>query len=269
MAYYFIGSILPYIALVVFTIGVLYRLGRWVGARIVHRIVLPPFSSTPTDVVVNIGAEAVFFRSMFRMDKKLWIGAWVFHVALFLVLSGHLVGIYTLGREFVYIGASVSLSTYLSDLLGLSSGLLIMLALLYLLYRRVTINEVRVISSTSDYLHLFLLLGIVVVGDIMRVFPATGIDYAPVRAWVTGIIMGAPVAMPQVPLFAVHMLLVQILLMVFPFSKLMHSLGMFANRWILHKMYLEPAPGMPGITAPAGEAYKPDFGSQAINGGVS
>ena len=81
--------------------------------------------------------------------------------------------------------------------------------------------------------------------------------------------MGSPVAFPQVPLFAVHMLLVQILMMVFPYSKLMHALGMFANRWILHKVYVDPAPGLPGITAPAGEAYRPFMGSQAIGGGVS
>ena len=269
MAYYFIGSVLPYVTLVVFTIGVLYRLGRWVGARIVHRIVLSPFSGTPTDVVVNIGAEAVFFRSIFRTDKKLWGGAWLMHVALFSVLGGHLLGIYTLGREFVYIGASETLSEHMSDLLGLTFGLLLLVMLLYLLYRRVTINEVRVISSPSDYLHLFLILGIVAVGDIMRLFPATGIDYFPVRVWVTGILTGAPVPFPQVPLFALHMLLVQILMMVFPFSKLMHSLGMFAERWILHKVYVDPAPGLPGITAPGGEAYQPAMGSQYVSGGVS
>jgi nitrate reductase gamma subunit len=269
LTYYFIGTVLPYITLAVFTAGVLYRLGRWVGARIVHRIVLSPFSATPADVVVNIGAEAVFFRSMFRHDKKMWGGAWLFHVALFAVLAGHLVGIYTLGREFMFLGASRNLSVHMSDLLGTTFGLLLLMTLLYLLYRRVTINEVRVISSPSDYLHLFLILGIVVDGDIMRLFPAVGIVYFPVRVWVTGILTGAPVPFPQVPLFAVHMLLVQILIMVFPFSKLMHSLGMFANRWILHKVYVDPAPGLPGVTAPAGEAYQPAMGSQYVSGGVS
>ena len=269
MVYYFIGTVLPYITLVVFTIGVLYRLGRWVGARIVHRIVLSPFSRTPSDVVVNIGAEAVFFRSMFRMDKKLWLGAWLMHVALFSVLAGHLLGIYTLGDEFTYIGATKVLSEHMSDLLGESFGLLLFVALLYLLYRRITIKEVRVVSATSDYLHLFLLIAIVGVGDLMRLVPAWGIEYFPVRQWVTGILMGSPVPFPQVPLFAVHLLLVQILMMVFPYSKLMHSLGMFANRWILHKVYVDPAPGLPGVTAPAGEAYQPFMGSQAIGGGVS
>lgn len=269
MVYYFIGTVLPYITLVVFTIGVLYRLGRWVGARIVHRIVLSPFSRTPTDVAVNIGMEAVFFRSVYRADKKLWGGAWLFHVALFSVLAGHLLGIYTLGMEFTYIGAAPSLSMFFSDLLGTVFGLLLLLALLYLLWRRVTINEVRVISAPSDYLHLFLLLAIVVVGDLMRLVPGAGVEYGPVRAWVTGILMGAPVAFPRVPLFAVHMLLVQILMIIFPFSKLMHSLGMFAERWILHKIYIDPAPGLPGITAPAGEAYRPFMGSQNVSGSVS
>ncbi|GBF33145.1 sulfite reduction-associated complex DsrMKJOP protein DsrM [Desulfocucumis palustris] len=73
---YFIMQIMPYIALTVFTLGMLYRLGRWAGARIVHNITLSPFPGTKTQAAAVIGSEVIFFRSLFKSDFALWLGAW-------------------------------------------------------------------------------------------------------------------------------------------------------------------------------------------------
>lgn len=267
---YFIMQILPYITLVVFTAGILYRLGRWAGARIVHNITLAPFPQSNSQVLGIFGSEVIFFRSLFSSDRGLWAGAWLMHMALFGAIAGHLVGIYFLGRQFVYIGMSAELSENMSSILGTSAGLALLAGLLYLLIRRLTIQKVKEVSGTSDYLQLVLLLAIVVVGNIMRLFHDFTMPYAPAKDYVAHLIMLQPLPLDhQVltnPFFVLHILFVQILLMVFPFSKLMHIPGMFVNRWIINRVYKDPAPGIPNVDVAA--ARQAGIGVPSGEGGV-
>lgn len=252
---YFILQILPYIALVIFTFGLLYRLGRWAGARIVHNITLSPFPQSNGQVLGILGAEVLFFRSLFSSDRALWAGSWVMHMALFAIIGGHVMGIYFLGRQFVYIGMSASLSEQISAIMGTSMGLVIFAGLLYLLIRRITVTKVREVTGTSDFLHLILLLTIVTIGNVMRLGDGLGISYAPVKDYVTHLVMLKPIPLNHEvftkPLFVLHLLFVQILLMIFPFSKLLHVFGMFAERWIINRVYKDPAPGLPNIDVAA------------------
>ena len=267
---YFILQILPYITVTVFTLGILYRLGRWAGARIVHNITLSPFPQNNGELLTLFGTEVVFFRSLFKSDFALWVGAWFMHIALFSIIGGHLMGIYFLGRQFVYIGMSPELSEQMSNILGISMGLLMFAGLLYLLYRRMSILKMKQVTGPSDYLHLLLLLAIVSVGNFMRLFPDFGIHYEPVKEFITHLIMLQPVPMDaevmHKPLFVTHFLLVQVLLMVFPFSKLMHVLGMFAERYIVNRVYKDPAAGLPNIDVAA--ARKAGLGIPSGEGGA-
>lgn len=256
---FFILQILPYITMVVFTFGLLYRLGRWAGSRIVHNITLSPFPQSNTQVLGIYASELIFFRSLFNFDRSLWVGGWLMHMALFAIIGGHFMGIYFLGRQFVYIGMSDHLSEQMSALLGTTMGLLMFAGLLYLLFRRLSVTKVKEVTGTSDYLHLILLLTIVTIGNIMRIFEHDlGITYAPVKDYVTHLVMLKPVpAGHEVftkPFFVLHLLFVQILLMIFPFSKLMHVFGMFADRWIINRVYKDPAPGLPNVDVAAARA---------------
>ncbi|MCL6636297.1 MAG: respiratory nitrate reductase subunit gamma, partial [Peptococcaceae bacterium] len=234
---FLILQILPYITITIFTIGVLYRLGRWAGARIVHNITLstPNFPRTTGEALVVAGTEIVLFKSLFQLDRALWFGGWPMHVALLNVLGGHFVGFYFLGRQFAFIpGISEHTSEQMSNFLGTSFGIVLFIALLYLLYRRLAVDYVKRVTLTSDYLHLLLLLAIVGVGDFMRLFPDYGIHYEPVKEYFTYLFALQPIPagaeILHKPMVAVHVLLVQVLLVVFPFSKLMHLFGMFGLR---------------------------------------
>ena len=248
---YVILQILPYITIAIFIVGIIYRLGRWARARIVHNITLstPEFPKSVTGAVAEAGTDIIFFKSLFNLDRGLWVGAWPMHVALGAILGGHFMGIYFLGKQFAFMpGITEQTSEQMSSLLGLTFGILIFFALLYLLYRRLAVDYVKKVSLTSDYLHLFLLIAIVSVGNFMRLFPGLGIEYTPVKEYVTNLLMFQPVPISaevmQKPLFAIHLLLVQVLLIVFPFSKLMHLLGMFGSKYIVTRPYHQPAPGM-------------------------
>lgn len=268
---YFIMQIMPYITLVVFTFGVLFRLGRWAGSRIVHNITLAPFPQRNSQVLGIFAAEAIFFRSLFSSDRALWVGAWFMHIALFSVIGGHLTGIYFLGKQFIYIGMSPELSKEMSALLGTSMGLIMFAGLVYLLFRRFTIAKVKEVTGASDYLMLILLLTIVTIGNIMRIFEHQfGLDYAPAKDFVAHLIMLQPLPLDHLaittPFFVLHIFFVQILLMVFPFSKLMHVFGMFANRWIINRVYRDPAPGLPNVDIAA--ARQAGIGVPSGEGGV-
>lgn len=248
---FLIVQILPYITVTILVAGLLYRLGRWASARIVHNIVLTPTPPTVGGAAFKYATETLLFRSMFKSDKSLWAGAWFMHIALLSIIGGHVLGFTFLGEQFKYIGTTPELSVYLSDLLGTTMGVVIWVALIYLLYRRLAIAEVKLVSNAGDYLMLLLIIVIVTLGNIMRLVPAYGTEYEVARTFFIqfGTFQAIEYAHFNI-VFILHLLAVQLLLIIFPFSKLLHSVGMFAERWIINRPYVEPAPGMPGANVP-------------------
>jgi len=270
-----IGQILPYITVTLFTLGILYRLGRWAGARIVHNITLSPWLQNNGQVAVRIGSEAFLFRNLFRFDLALWAGAILMHFALLNILGGHIVGFGFLGEQFALIpglGISPELSKEMSNLLGTIFGIVLFLTLLYLLIRRLTLTKVKQVTKPSDNLWLIYLLVLVGVGDVMRLFEASfGVEYQLVRDYIVALALFKPVVDMELlknGFFLVHFLLVQILLIVFPFSKLMHLFGMFSERWIVNRVYKDPAPGLPNIDVAAARAAGLGVPSDAAEEGV-
>ncbi|SFG87939.1 Nitrate reductase gamma subunit [Desulfotomaculum arcticum] len=269
-----IGQILPYITVTLFTLGILYRLGRWAGARIIHNITLSPWLQNNGQVAVRIGSEAFLFRNLFRFDKALWVGAILMHLALLNILGGHIVGFGFLGEQFALIpglGISPELSREMSDLLGTVFGILLFVALLYLLYRRYAIQAVRLVTKPSDNLWLIYLLVLVGVGNIMRLFHEFHVEYEVVRDYIVALALFQPVVNMEImesTFFLIHFLLVQILLIVFPFSKLMHLFGMFAERYIVNRVYKDPAPGLPNIDVAAARTAGLGVPSDAAEEGV-
>ncbi|MBO8137118.1 MAG: respiratory nitrate reductase subunit gamma [Desulfotomaculum sp.] len=267
---YLVLQILPYISVTIFVVGVMYRLGKWASARIVHNIVLTPAPPTLGGAAVNYAAEVALFRSLFKGDKSLWAGAWIMHFALLNIIGGHIVGFAFLGEQFKFIGTSAELSKEMSNLLGTTFGIVIWVALLYLLYRRFAINEVKLVSAPADYLHLLLLLGIVTCGNLMRLIPEYGVHYETAQTYFIQLATFQPVHLEHINfIFVLHLLLVQILMIVFPFSKLMHLFGMFAERWIINRPYVEPAPGLPGVKVSASSSTTTvTAGGKTTAGGV-
>jgi nitrate reductase gamma subunit len=105
---------------------------------------------------------------------------------------------------------------------------LFLVALAYLLYRRLVHAQVRYISLPSDYLALFLLIGIGLSGFWMRHVART--DVSAIKELATGLGRFAPVVPDGIsPLFLGHLFLVSALLVYFPFSKLVHAPGVFLS----------------------------------------
>ena len=117
------------------------------------------------------------------------------------------------------------------------------LALCYLLARRITNPMLRYISLAADYFPLLLILGIAISGILMRY--VYKVDIVAVKELVVSLVAMHPKvpAAGIAPIFYVHLFLVSALFAYFPFSKLMHAPGVFLspsrnmisnNRWVLH-----------------------------------
>ena len=117
------------------------------------KIPTTPAPVTKTGVVARMFREVVFFESLFRSNKTLWLFAFLFHMSLWLVLIRHL-------RYFVPMN---ELLLFLQPF-GRYAGFTMVIGLAGLWARRFLVDRVRYISAPSDHLILALLIGIGVSG---------------------------------------------------------------------------------------------------------
>lgn len=255
---YFIGQVLPYLAVAIFVAGVSYRVLGWLKVPVPFQLTLFPAPRGAVGRVAAIGTELALFKSLFHNDKRLWLWAWLLHVSLALVIGGHIVGIYFLMEQFTLIGVSAEASRQMSAVLGSTAGILLLAALAVLFYRRIAEPEVKRLSDPADYIDLLLLLSIVITGNHMR-FTTVHVDLPAIKAYLGGLIMLNPVPIPENWIFVSHFVLVNLLLIYFPFSKMLHFAGYLVNR----AMLTEAPPVYP---TPAGQSSRSPFtGARADN----
>lgn len=209
--------VLPYLSAGIFLVGVLYRFILWMKAPVPLRIVTTPAPKTRRGVAWRMAGDVLWFPSLIKADMPLWAAGWTFHMLLWMVLLRHL-------RYFLYPvpGWVEGIQTA-----GLYAGYLIPIPLAALLIRRLATERNLYISILGDYFSLFLLLGISVSGFLLGVFFRTYI--VDVKALALGLVHFNPVQVEVHWLFALHFLLVLVLLIYFPFSKLMHAGGLFLS----------------------------------------
>ena len=166
-------------------------------------------------VVLRLVREVVFFESLFKGNKWIWIFGWTFHFGLFLVTLRHL-------RYFV---DPVCLPIQLVQPFGMYGGLAMVAGLAGLWARRVLVDRVRYVTNPSDHLMLALLVAIGLSGLGMTF--VVHVDVVSVKQFFRGLLAFDLQPLPADPLLLLHLLLVAILMIVFPFSKLLHAPGLF------------------------------------------
>jgi len=212
-----IFNALAYLALIVFWVGVGLRIWRWLETPTPLKIPTTPAPKTQTGALARVLGEALLFRSLWRENLELWLGGWIFHVTMALVLLKHL-------RYFTYPIPNWVNALYQA---GVMAGEVMVVALLYLLARRIFMERVRYISLLSDYLLLALLILIPASGLWIKFQnPVLVVD---VKSFVLGLITLHPQPIPHHALFLTHIGLVIVLVIYFPFSKLMHAPGVFVS----------------------------------------
>ncbi len=208
-------ALLFYFATAVLVFGVAYRV--WLYARTPAPLKIPvtPAPLTPGGVVVRLAKEVVFFASLFRGNKWTWLFGWVFHFALLLVLLRHL----------RYFQEPVWTWVALIQPFGKYAAYAMVAGLIGLWARRFLVDRVRYISAPSDHLMLALLLAIALSGLAMKYFFHT--DIVALKAFFLGLLRFDLQPLPADGMLLVHLTLVALLMVIFPFSKLLHAPGLF------------------------------------------
>jgi nitrate reductase gamma subunit len=216
--------LLFYGAGLVFVIGLLYRIYEYAITSAPLKIPTTPAPLSRGGVVSRLFWEVVFFRSLFRGAKWIWLFGWIFHLALFVVLLRHL----------RYFTDPVWSWVELIQPFGIYAGFVMLVALMALWVRRIFVSRIRYISSVSDHLMLMLLITVVGSGLAMKYVMHT--DIVALKAFILGIMYfdwsplpgtGAGAGEPLNIALLLHLFLVAVLMFIFPFSKLIHAPGLF------------------------------------------
>ncbi len=211
-------ALLFYVATLILLAGLFYKIREYWRTPAPLKIPTTPAPTTRTGVVFRMGRELVFFESLFRSNKWIWIFGWMFHLGLLLVLASHL----------RYFTEPVWWWVALIQPFGKYAAFAMLGGLAGLWARRLLVDRVRYISTPSDHLMLALLVGIGITGAMMRYVTHT--DIVAVKAFFLGLMRFDWAHLQILPadfMLFVHLLLIVGLMIVFPFSKLLHAPGIF------------------------------------------
>lgn len=208
-------ALLFIVATLVLVLGLARKIAQYARTPAPLKIPTTPAPVTRGGVVLRLIREVVFFESLFKSTKWTWIFSWLFHMGLLLVLLRHL-------RYFI---DPVWLPIELIQPFGKYAAFAMVAGLAGLLVRRMFVDRVRYISAPSDYLWLLLLLFIGTSGALMTfvIHP----DVVGVKRYFVGLLTFSDGELPMDLLLLFHLALVAVLMLLLPFSKLLHIPGVF------------------------------------------
>lgn len=300
---YLFGVALPYLAMMIFLGGCVYRVVQWAKSPvpfaiqttcgqgksldfIKHNRLEAP--NTTAEVVARMFLEIVTFRSLFRNTKSeiydgpkityesskwLWVFALIFHYSFLSIVVRHMrlfldpipfwVDWLEIGDGLFQVGAP---NWYMSDV-GLLLGCLLLFS------RRLITRHVRFISLMNDYFPLVLIFAIGLTGILMRYFLRTDIDIVNIKQLTVGLVTLSPTIGAEIgAIFYIHLFLVCALLAYFPFSKLMHFAGVFLsptrNLKNNSRAVRHINPWNPRILPHSYAGYEDDFREYMVNAGI-
>ncbi len=189
----------PYVALVVFIIGTIYRYGH--------------------------GFKYSSLSSQLLETEKLFSASLSFHIGIIMIFLGHLLGFF-----FPSIFSSIGGSTLIIlEIIGVIFGVLAIIGLVLLFIRRHTNDRIKVVTNRMDTLIEALLIIQFALGVSVAVTSKWGLAWfaSDMTPYLRSIFMFNPdisaiVVMPL--LIKIHIVLAFIIILLVPFSRLVHFL---------------------------------------------
>ena len=252
------GVIIPYLSVLLFFVGFTWRIFDWMKSPVPFRIpttcgqakslkwIKRDELESPSGfwgVVGRMSLEVLFFRSLFRNNKAeiapgpslayasskwLWMAGLIFHWSLLVIVLRHYRFFLASIPGFVEFLESIDGFLQITLPTLYITDLLLVLAVTFLVLRRLASAQMRIISLSTDYFPLFLILAIALSGISMRYLDK--VDIVAVKVLVQGLVSFQFDAPGEIgAIFYVHLFLVCVLASYFPFSKLMHMGGIFLS----------------------------------------
>ncbi len=192
-----------YIVYAVFSLRLLWHMLLWIRASRATRSVYRFRQRTSFGTLLLMAADLLFFRRVMVANGPLWFGSLVFHLSFLLVSLAHL-------RFFTdpVPGCIQGLQTC-----GLIAGYMLPASVVYLLAIRILSTKERYLTY-HNYLVLGLVLGIGLTGLLIRTLFRT--DLLAVKDFAYGLLILHPLLLQDSLLFALHFVLVLLLVLVLP-----------------------------------------------------
>lgn len=210
-----IYAILFYAATALLVVGLALRIKMYASTPTPLKIPTMPAPLTKSGAAFRVFREVAFFESLFKSNRWIWIFAVLFHAGLALALLRHV----------RYFQADVWGVITLIQPLGIYGGIAMVVGLLGLWARRLVQERIRYITGPSDHLMLALLVLIGASGLNMKFLVHT--DIIQVKAFFLGLLRFNIQELPADGPLLIHLGAVAVLMIVFPFSKLLHVPGVF------------------------------------------
>ena len=210
-----IYGILFYIATIIFIVGLTVKIRQYATTVVPLKIPTTPAPTNRRGVILRMLREVFLFQSLFRANKWIWLFGWVFHVALLLIMFRHL----------RYFTEPVWSWVAVIQPFGIYAAFAFVFGLVALGIRRIVVERIRYITGPSDHFMILILLAIALSGLAMKYIAHT--DVIMVKAFMLGLMYFDIQPLPEDPAVLIHLGLVVLLMIVFPFSKLLHAPGVF------------------------------------------
>ena len=211
----FLFGVFPYIALAVLVLGSVLRFDR-------------------EQYTWRTGSSQLLRR------KQLVLGSVLFHIGILTIFGGHFVGLPPPIWVFDALGVPHGAKQILAIVAGGVAGVLCLVGGLLLLHRRLFDPRIRATSSFGDTAILVLLLAQLILG--LATIPVSaghldGHEMLKFMSWAQGVFTFRPGVAAYVadvhPIFKAHLVLGMTILLVFPFTRLVHMLS--APVWYLNR----------------------------------
>ncbi|MEZ5831825.1 MAG: respiratory nitrate reductase subunit gamma [Dongiaceae bacterium] len=185
--------------------------------------------------IVRYDREPYTWRSgssqLLRRRQLIW-GSVLFHVGVLVIFVGHFVGLLTPIALFEMLGISHGAKQLLAIVAGGVAGIMAIAGATLLIHRRLFDSRIRRTSSFSDIAILLLLYAQLFLGVFtipISLQHLDGGEMVKFMTWAQGIFTFQPYAADAIadanPIFKLHLFLGLTILLVFPFTRLVHMLS--------------------------------------------
>lgn len=204
----FLWIIYPYVVISVFILGMLMR--------------------------YNTDQKRWTAKSSELLEKRLlkW-GSLLFHIGIIFVFLGHSAGIIVPLAFYRLFGVPDEQYHIMAAVMGGLSGIVAVIGIIILIYRRLLVKRIRLTSSTGDIIAVFLLAIVMINGmavTISHALDTSGFDYrANLAPWFRSLFIFSPNAslMAQVPIiFKFHVFSAFLFFALMPFTRMVHILSL-------------------------------------------
>jgi nitrate reductase gamma subunit len=168
--------------------------------------------------------------------KKLKVGSLLFHWGLVFAFIGHVMGIVIPRQVYDFIGIDGHMYHVMAIVTGSIAGLMVVIGLVVLLYRKLTVSRVRAHATFGSYFSVVMLLIVAGIGVYMTlIYNTTVVAYEyrdTIGPWFRSLFTFQPKyqLMASAPvIFQVHVVSAFLLFASIPFTNMIHFLSLPAN----------------------------------------